>query len=799
MNKSKLATVLTNGTKRWWPVWLFLTLALTAVSMPRAAQLFAKISTDPADLLPEHNPNTQAIRQVREKFKSRAGIDFIFESPDPDTSLRMMLDTAKELKKHPLVYQVETEKPGYDFFDRHKMMYLDLEDLKLIRDRIDRRLQEEKLGGLLVDLSGDETKEEGLTFKDLESKYGQYSKSASSRYKTSADGNIVVLTISYIKPKANLKEEAVFQDAIDIFYHQLEPAKYGPGAKIYISPITRVLEYRSLIKDLTRVGIISGILIFLPLLFRFRNIFHVGLIFLPLLTGISISFAVASFFIPHLNVTTSFLFAILGGLGVENGIHIFSRYTEMRASGASEDDALYDIFAHTGRAILTSVASVAVTFLLLTINEFRGFSEFGFISGTGLWIIFFVYFTVLPSLLILLEKLKWLKFPPHDVEHPVRLPVRPKALKIALVVFAAFSLFSLGVMPQVDFEYNSKKVRAIIPEAIIANEKARKTYDRLNQPALVLVQSKEEADELKAAFEKKISEDKATPTIDAVRSYYDLVPAHQPEKLAVIHEIQTLLRDKTLKLLKGERKEDLARFKKALAEAEPVKSDMIPEEVKQKFLGDPAIPGKVVLINAFPHLEMDDGRNALEFAKDVREVKTRFGHYYPANDSMIFGLVLESMLKDTRVVLLVSILSIALFVFLDFRNVKKTVIVLASILFGVLWMTGVMWMFALKFNFYNMVIVPAVMGISIDNAIHVYHRYEELGPGSLTKVLMTSGKAALLASLTNASGFLGLLLCAHRGLFSIGLLSVIGVGTCLMSTLVFLPAFLQWREDHHGT
>ena len=52
-----------------------------------------------------------------------------------------------------------------------------------------------------------------------------------------------------------------------------------------------------------------------------------------------------------------------------------------------------------------------------------------------------------------------------------------------------------------------------------------------------------------------------------------------------------------------------------------------------------------------------------------------------------------------------------------------------------------------------------------------------------------------MGSLTTMIGFGGLLLSFHPGLRSIGLLAVIGIGTTLVSALVFLPALLQWLEN----
>ncbi len=789
----KIARFLTKLTLKAWPLFLIGTIALTAASMPRTIKLFKTISTDPADLLPSHFPNVMSLMKAREKLEKGVRVSFVFESDDPAKTLAYMKETAAKLRTHPLIGKVTDRKIGYDFFDEHKLMFMDLEDLKTIRDRVHRKIQQEKLGSLYIDFesgNGDD-----FSFKDLEDKYrGNHSEEAASEYNISADGKIYAFFAEPSSPDSSLSAASRFQDAMEEFVRTLTPATADPSMKVYFSGATKVLEYRALIRDLKRVGMISGILLFIPLLIRFRNPLNVGIMFLPLALSMPIAFAAASFFVPKLNVSTSFLFAILGGLGIENGIHIFSRYYEMRQVGRPLNESLKDIYEHTGRAILTSVASVAVTFLLLMINDFRGFSDFGLIAGLGLWIIFIVYFTFFPSLLLLLEKIRILRISTKTVEEP-SFPVKPSWLKWSLVVFVLFSVFSFAVMPFLGFEFDSKKTRADIPESRIAKQKQRLTASRVNNPAVVVIGSAEEARALKTVVDQIKDGDKDSPTIDAARSYYDLVPQSQPEKMDIIHEIQKLLDDPAITLVKGDRRKDLDRFKEALAKSNPVEEGEIPEEVRYPMKGKPEVPGELFYINALPKLELDDGRNAMNFAEDVGTLTTPLGTYHPSSDAVVFGLVLKTMIQDSKKVLIISLLSVAFFVFVDFRSWRKTGIVLSSIVLGVFWLLGIMWIFGIKFNFYNMIIIPAAMGMSIDNSIHIYHRYEELGRGSLAKVLSSTGIASLLASLTNASGFFGLLFCVHKGLYSIGLLAVIGVATCLVSTLVFLPALLQSLEN----
>ena len=50
--------------------------------------------------------------------------------------------------------------------------------------------------------------------------------------------------------------------------------------------------------------------------------------------------------------------------------------------------------------------------------------------------------------------------------------------------------------------------------------------------------------------------------------------------------------------------------------------------------------------------------------------------------------------------------------------------------------------------------------------------------------------AIVLTSLTSMIGFGSMMLAAHRGLYSLGLVLVIGIGSCLFVSLVMLPAML---------
>ncbi|MFH1874217.1 MAG: MMPL family transporter [Pseudomonadota bacterium] len=791
---------------RYYLVVLLLAGLLTAVCFPRASKFFANINTDLTKLIPEHYKSVESITEIREKFKSIKTAILVVEDENPQVAQDLMANLATFLEKDPIIDEVEYKKRGYQFFEDHVLLFLELEDLETIRDRIDRRIQQEKLGSLYIDFE-DNGEDEEFKFGDIESKYkSKYSSGSTSPYYANDQETVYAMYIYPLKDPEEITDSKKFYENLQQKVAQFFKENKYPSSKIYFTGTirTHVDEYDTLIHDLKKAGLISGLGIFLILSLYFRRVITVGLLFLPISMAILITFAFSSLFIENLNLVTSFLFAILGGLGVEIGIHFLSRYIEERRIGKDINQALFAVLYHTGGSALTSAVSVAATFLILMVNDFKGFSEFGFIAGFGLIMNYLCYVLVFPSLLVLAEKLHLLRFKrsiglefdqtqitsQYILEHPKRFPV-PKFVLVCLSVFAIISIIDL---PSLEFEWRFSKIKSNIPASLEAREKQRLTSKSVNSPAIVILKNKEQAQAIKQAV-KKLQENPGS-SVNDFKSYYDLMPDDQMAKLEVIGQMHKLLEDDTLKLVKGEHKEDIERFKDVLAKMNPINEEDIPPKIKEIFQGNvKGDTAQIGYINPLPLLEMDDGRNAIRFAKEIQQIETPQGTFYPSNNAIVFADVLRTMMKDSKRVIIMAFGIVFLIVLLDFRSVKATCLVLSPIVLGVLFLSGFMYILKLKLNFYNMIAAPIVVGTSIDNSVHLYHRYKEMGKGSLIYALRSTGGAAFMSSMTNICGFLGLVFAFHNGLQSIGDLAVTGMVACLITTLVFFPALLQVIED----
>ena len=138
----------------------------------------------------------------------------------------------------------------------------------------------------------------------------------------------------------------------------------------------------------------------------------------------------------------------------------------------------------------------------------------------------------------------------------------------------------------------------------------------------------------------------------------------------------------------------------------------------------------------------------------------------------------------------IGALLVAIILWIDFRNLRNAALALLPLAMGVIWMLGFMRLLGLQFNFANLVAVPLIIGVGIDNGVHVIHRTRlEVGAGMET-VLRRTGRAILIASLTTMIGFGSLALASHRGISSLGMVLLLGVGSCLITSTIVLPNLL---------
>jgi predicted RND superfamily exporter protein len=175
----------------------------------------------------------------------------------------------------------------------------------------------------------------------------------------------------------------------------------------------------------------------------------------------------------------------------------------------------------------------------------------------------------------------------------------------------------------------------------------------------------------------------------------------------------------------------------------------------------------------------------------------------PENGVEITGVNLAStemrriFRRDAWRAVLLGLALVAVLLWLDFRSGWLTTLAMIQLILGVVWMLAGMQALGIKMNFINAFVTTMILGVGIDYGIHIIHRISQEGLDN-PEGLLETGKAVVMASLTNVAGFGTVGLSNYPGLQSMGLVCVIGSITCLITALTTLPAMMvmthSWKS-----
>ena len=126
---------------------------------------------------------------------------------------------------------------------------------------------------------------------------------------------------------------------------------------------------------------------------------------------------------------------------------------------------------------------------------------------------------------------------------------------------------------------------------------------------------------------------------------------------------------------------------------------------------------------------------------------------------------------------------------LSLRSLFDALLVLLPISLAAMMTTATGVLIDMPFNMTNVVVIPLIMGLGIDNGIHVFFRFRG---GESLEAMMTSStpRAVLLSAMTTLAAFGALAVSGHPGMHSIGVLLSFAVIYLIVCTLVVLPAML---------
>lgn len=807
-------------TERPWLVVLLV--ALTLLPAGYAASRL-ELRTAFSELLPTEKPSVVELQRVKERLSAASTLTVTAEGRDAESLKRFVDAVAPRLRALPpeLVTSVDDgTREVQRFFEQNKHLYADLEDIRTLHAEVLARYDHEvgKAAGfdLGLDLEDEQEAPPELTAESLEQRFAKKIEEA-KRMTPGLDGYYIgengkFAAILVRTPLSSAAQEAFeLKQRIEAIVDEVNPKSWDPTLTVGYTGnlITSAEQHRAITQDLMEVGMWGvGMILGVVFLFflRVRTLFAMAI---TIAVGCLWSFAFAELTVGYLNTATGFLVSIIAGNGINFGIIYMARFIEARREERLPvADAIRVAHADTHTATLAAAGAAMVAYGSLAVTDFHGFKHFGIIGGTGMMLCWAATYLTLPAVLVISERYLpmfhresgWRYKLRGLYGYPFALLARrfPKVVAIVGVltgVAAAALTVRYFADDPMDYDLANVRNERLDPtSAGLLSTRVDKIVGRLGQDGrAILTDRLDQVKPLVAELEKRRGE--APPDrkpFQRVVSIYDLLPQQQTEKLELLAEIQDRLeraRERGFVTAEQYRKIE-PHLPEKLG---PIVIADLPEQVARAFTEKDGTRGRILYIVPTEGRSMYDARYLLDWADSFREVTLPNGELIRGTgDPVIFADMLINVAEDAPQAILVSLLGTIAVVLAAFRGRAAGWAALATLLLGMVWLVAFLALFDIKLNFLNFVVLPIGIGIGADYIINVLKRRQIAGDQQLFRVLVETGGAVVLCSLTTVVGYLALLMSINRAVKSFGLAAAVSELTTVLAAVLVLPAVLFW-------
>ncbi len=586
------------------------------------------------------------------------------------------------------------------------------------------------------------------------------------------------------------------------------------GAYVYAE-----LEHQLIETNIRRISLISIVGNLLLCLVIYPRIPLLLLSLLPASLGIVWTTGVASFYPGEVNLISLSFIAILAGLGDDQIVHFFNRVPQEWAKGGTLNDAVLRTFETTGLSVFLCIGTAAMATVSLATASFKGLSEFGFILTVGMFMMMLHTLLTVPALL----RLWWRVAKPRAAE-TITFRLLPfvarkcvdfvgRHTRLVVGLGAGAFVLSLVFLPTIRFKKHFEIAGADNP-AVAAQNLLSARFGIEGSPHVLLIAGGEQevlsrAEELTA----RLNDYRDRGVIKSIFSPTLLLPSARTQRerasllagvdfAASARALEDALRENGFRTAPA--KPFIDRLRK-LGEGRGAASDPITLETAAGFLpagllnnsirktGDDQYVAAITFYGTDP--------DAVEVVPEsvVESWRKEFGGFVEFSFDKMNRDLQRQVLHDSGRALVFTAAGILLIVYLCFRNLRVSLIVLIPIVFGVVTTFGLLLLVKHHFSFMSITAIPLIIGIGIDNGIHLVRRYQESEHNEILVIAKASGAALIQSNLTTIVGFGALMVSSFDPLVEMGLVTSLGVALALAGGLLLIPAVIRLGEPCRKT
>ena len=218
--------------------------------------------------------------------------------------------------------------------------------------------------------------------------------------------------------------------------------------------------------------------------------------------------------------------------------------------------------------------------------------------------------------------------------------------------------------------------------------------------------------------------------------------------------------------------------------------DMLPQNIRDSMISK---DGSSFLIMINPTQSPWEGDFRDIYTSQIGSVTDK------ATGTILAGDQLTIMAEQDGVrAAVLALIVIFIIMIIDFRNIKLTLLTMMPLIASFVTLFGFMGLTDIKFDFLNIIVVPLLIGIGIDDAVHINHRYLKEGKGKMDLVIARTGTALLLTTLTTIFGFASFIPSIMRAMRSTGIVLTLAMTIAFLYSVLLHPAVLIIVHEKWG-
>lgn len=821
--------------------------ALIAIAaMPGVLQL--ELNSDFQALLPESSRSVRDLDEIRERFGGTATLTLAIQDTRGEGAdraelrafTRALAGELEGLEGHAIAQIDWNVADFYDFVREHQHLYAELSDLTEVRDALQARLDWERAHAnpFYLDLENEEPPDPQATLDriraDAEEAEHEMDRFPEGFYQHPEEPITFIFIRTSIRggesdatDRLLVSVEEAAERALRETGHAAPTTSRGRGndAGIEAAPlridfggdIMDVREENEALKEaVARSTLVTLVLLLISIYVFYLSWRAIPLLLATLIAPCLLAFGLAEPIVDNLNASSAFLASIVIGNGVNSSIMWLGRYFEERRHGKTGAEAIEATHVGTWQGTLAAALAAALAYGSLTVTDYRGFRDFGFIGLLGMVLCWLGAYAFLPAFATLAERISPMKVAPEDRDKKgvygvlfAKLSLAsPRTMLIASGALTAVTVTAIVFAVQRDpLEYDFRNLQAVRPaESRVSwvNQHMGETVNETQTGSAVAILAPTNAD-VPHLVEQLVAYRAEHPAaIGDVRTIDDILPSDQDDKIPLLADLRRVLLEARPYLTEAQQAEVDEHLPPEHIES--VDLNDLPESVARSFTERDGSRGRLVFVEHAEGESSWDGRYQIEWSRAARSATALDGtEPAVAGAAVVFADLISSIFSEAPVAIGASLCATLMLLLLSFRGMRERIYALIAMLVGVSWMTGILALLQVKLNFLNMVAFPITFGIGLEYSVNYMKRYREerdLGKRPTEAVrasLEGAGGAVILCSLTTLIGYISLYASSNRALNSFGLAMSIGEITCLLSSVLALPALLVAIEERGRT